>query len=148
MVGRGRSRQGPPSVVRGGPVILPSWLPTFVATSRFRGLHLARGWQVGADRSIRFLMFAHGTCHARSRYVLPCPSRQGDERPSTCQAAHRGSLEVLAIKWSCLRATASKEVFCQSDSDFVTRVRCRIYVCRGHRRVHNTLDVGREKARK
>src|SRR6478752_7458919 len=109
------SRQGPPALVRGGSAILPSWLPTFVATSRFRGLHLARGWQVGADRSVRFLMFAHGTCHARSTYVLPCLSRQGDERPSTCQAAHRGSLAASAVRWSCLRATASKEVFCQSD---------------------------------
>jgi hypothetical protein len=52
--------------------------------------------------------------------------------------------------WSCVRATASKEVFCQSNSDFVTRVRCRIYVYRGRRRAHNTLDVSRgwKEARK
>jgi hypothetical protein len=50
MVEQARSQQGPPSVLRGGPAILPSWLPPFVATSRFSRLPPCQGWQVGAEK--------------------------------------------------------------------------------------------------
>src|ERR1700682_5682410 len=54
--------------------VLPSWLPLSVATSRLCGIHLARGWQVGADHSARLLMHVRGANRVVGlylRYLLP-----------------------------------------------------------------------------